>query len=79
MPRMRRVHASSNTRAGCERQARCGRDFLERERIELRYDLALEPRLVALAVGGRPLKNLRGLAKCHRNRVVYSISCIAHK
>jgi hypothetical protein len=48
MPRMRHLCSSPDARAGCERQA-CGlADVLEREGIELRRDLAFEPRLVAL-------------------------------
>jgi hypothetical protein len=41
--------AGPNARACRQRQARRGRDLLERERIELRHDLAREPCLVALA------------------------------
>lgn len=50
MPRMRRSRTSSNARARCERQACSGRNLLERERVEPRRDLALESRLVALAL-----------------------------
>src|ERR1700729_2315620 len=49
MPRMRPPRTGPNARAVCEGQARRGRDLRERKRVELRCDLALEPRLVALA------------------------------
>jgi hypothetical protein len=48
VPRVRHLRASPDTRAGGERQARGLADLLERERIEPRRNLALEPRLVAL-------------------------------
>jgi hypothetical protein len=49
MSRMRHPRPGPNARAGCEGQARRGRDLREGKRIELRRDLALEPRFVALA------------------------------
>jgi hypothetical protein len=49
VPRVRSLCASTNARAGTERQARGLADLAERECIELWCDLALEPRLIALA------------------------------
>jgi hypothetical protein len=49
MPWMRHLRARPNPRAGRERQACRVGDLLEREAVEFRRDLALEPRLVTLA------------------------------
>jgi hypothetical protein len=49
MPRMRHFRACADARTGCEGEARSLANLLERKRIELRRDLALEPRPVALA------------------------------
>jgi hypothetical protein len=49
VPRMRYARNRANPRACRERQARRGCDLCERERIEPRRDLVLEPGLVALA------------------------------
>lgn len=49
MPRVRHLRTGPYPRAGRERQARGLPDLAERELIELRRDLALEPGLVALA------------------------------
>jgi hypothetical protein len=48
MPWMRNLRTGPDARAGCD-NPRGLADFLERERIELRRDLALEPGLVTLA------------------------------
>jgi len=48
MLRMRHPHSGPDARASRERQSRRGCDLPERECVELRRDLALEPRLVAL-------------------------------
>ena len=45
---MRDSRSRANARARRQRQSRRLRDLAERERIELRRDLALEARLVAL-------------------------------
>jgi hypothetical protein len=49
MPGMRHPSPGPNARAGWDRQARGVTELLERERVELRRNLALEPGLVALA------------------------------
>jgi hypothetical protein len=49
MPRVRNLRASADARARCERQACRVRDLLERQCVEPRRDLALEPRVIALA------------------------------
>ena len=46
MPGMRYFRARSNARASREGQARYLGDLRERERIELRHDLAQEPRAI---------------------------------
>jgi hypothetical protein len=49
MPRTRHLRACPDARACRERQPRRSDDLFERERVEPWRDLALEPRLVALA------------------------------
>ena len=47
MPRMRQPRPSPDARAGCKRQARSLCDLAKRKAVELRRDLALEPRAIA--------------------------------
>jgi hypothetical protein len=49
VPWMQELRSSPDSRAGPERQSRGLADLLKRKRVELQNDLALEPRLVALA------------------------------
>src|SRR5580692_348087 len=46
---MRYLSSGPDARAGCEREPRRLGDLLERKRVELRREFALEPGLVALA------------------------------
>src|SRR5579863_6695343 len=82
MPRMRHPRPGPNARAGCEGQARRGRDLREGKRVELRRDLALEPPVVALirmlarpaAISAMSLADRFGSRPVHGNAAAWIVA-----